>query len=75
MVLTTFKSLGFSSPNARISAKSVKPSAQRGRRFRRLSKPIKFTVFRIITETNIDSMSTKYTKNGVGPTQIHPETE
>ena len=37
--LTTFKSLGFLSSDARISAKSAKPSAQRGRRFRRPYKP------------------------------------
>ena len=66
----TFKSgldSGFLSPNAVISAKSGKPSAQRGRRFRRPSKPAKSTVFRILTETNVNFKSTKSTKNGIVP--------
>ena len=44
--------------NAKISGKS----AQGGRRFRRPSKPTKSTVFRILTETNMNSLSTKSTK-------------
>ena len=67
VALTTFKILSFSSPNARISAKSAKPSAQRGRKSRRPSKPTKSTVFRILTETNMNSMSTKSIKNEIGP--------
>ena len=49
VALATYKNSEFVSPNARISAK---PTTQRGRRFRRLSKPAKFTIFRIVTETN-----------------------
>ena len=45
--------------------KSVKPSAQREGRYRRPFKPAKSTVFRILTQTNMNSKSTinriKYT--------------
>ena len=58
----------------RVSAKSAKPSAQRDRTFTRPSKPAKSTVFRILTETNMNSKSFKTsTKNGIGPNQIHPK--
>ena len=59
--MTTFKRLGFLSPNARISAKSAKPFTQRGKRSRRPSKPAKSIVFRFLTERNMNSMSTKST--------------
>ena len=51
----------------RVSAKSAKPSAQRGSIFRRPAKPAKSTAFRILTETNMNSKSTR---NGIGPPQI-----
>ena len=56
--------------NARISAKSAKPAkpVQRGRMFRRPSKPAKSTVYRLLTETNMNSKSTK---NGIGPNHLH----
>ena len=61
VALTTIKSgpnSDFLSPNATISAKSTTPSALRGKRFRRPSKPAKSTVFRILTETNMSFKST-----------------
>ena len=58
--------------NARISAKSAKSSAQRGRMFRRPSKPAKSTVFRIPTQKNTNSMSTKSTKTEVVPIKYTP---
>ena len=36
------------------------------------SKPAKSTVFRILTETNINSKTTKSTRDGIGLHQIHP---
>ena len=51
--------LGFLPPNSRGSAK---PSAQKGRRFRRPFKLPMSTVFRILTETNVNSTSIKSTK-------------
>ena len=65
--MTTFKSLGFLSLNARISAKLAKPFAQRCIRSRRPSKPGKSTIFRFLTETSVNSMSTKSTKSRIGP--------
>ena len=64
--------LGFLWPNAKISVRSAKPSAQRGTRFRRPSKSAKSTVFRILIETNMNSNSTQSTKNGIGPDQVYP---
>ena len=59
----------FLSPNVRISEKSAKPFAQRGKKFRRPPKPAKSTVFEILSETNMNSKSTK---NGISLNQIHP---
>ena len=56
----------------RIPVKSVKPSAQRGRIFRRPLKPAKSTLSRILTEMNMNSKSTKST-NRIGPNQLRPE--
>ena len=56
----------------RISAKSAKPFAKKGRRrFRRPIGSAKSTVFGIITETKIRSKSSKSAKIGIGPNQIH----
>ena len=72
VALTTFKSgldseLFFLSQNTMMSAKSVKPSAQRGRRFKRSYKHAKSTIFRILTKINIQVY-----QNRIGPSQIHP---
>ena len=57
------------SSNARISSKSAKPSAQTGRRIRGPSKPAKSiaTVFRNLTEKDMNFKSTKSTENNIGP--------
>ena len=73
VALTTFKdglNSRFLSQNARIPVKSARHSAQRGSRLRSPSYPAKSTVFKILTETNMNSKSTK---NGIGPNEIHPK--
>ena len=57
--MTTFKSRNFLSPNLCEVGKTF---AQRGKRFGKLSKPAKSTVFKFLAEASVNSMSTKSTK-------------